>query len=70
MTRISLFLVAALAVAVGCKAERDAKSVEPLPDERAVLLELPCVAAPGKAELLEEDLSARQKRRTPWRGMA
>ena len=53
MTRINLFLVAALAVVAGCKDERDAKSVEPLSEEKA-LLELPCVAAPGKAELLDE----------------
>ena len=54
MIRISSLLIMALAVVAGCKDERDAKSVEPLPDERAALLELPCVAAPDKAELLDE----------------
>ena len=53
MTKISLLLIVALAVVAGCKDERDVKSVEPLSEEKA-LLELPCVAAPGKAELRDE----------------
>ena len=54
MTKVVLFLVAALAIVAGCKDECDAKSVGPLSVAKAALLELPCVVEPGKAELLDE----------------
>lgn len=52
--KITLFLVAALTVVAGCKYERVGASAAAVPDERPPLTRLPCVAAPGNAELLDE----------------
>lgn len=52
--KINLLLVAALAVVAGCKYDRVGKPGTPSPTEWATLTGLPCVAAPDKAELLDE----------------
>ena len=52
--KVRLLLVVALAVIAGCGDNRDAKSVTQSSDEKTALLGLPCVEAPGKAELLNE----------------
>lgn len=53
-TKITLFLVAALAIVAGCRYDRDGKSAASLSGEWAAITALPCVAAPGEAELLDE----------------
>ena len=52
--KISLLLVVALAVVVGCKYDWGGDDASPLSEKWIALTELPCVAAPGKAELLDE----------------
>ena len=52
--KISLFLVAALAVVTGCKYDQGGKSCTSSCNEWAALTGLPCVAAPSEAELLDE----------------
>ena len=54
MMKVRLLLVVALAVVAGCGDNRDARSVTQSSDEKMSLLELPCAAAPGEAELLNE----------------
>ena len=54
MIKVRLLLVVALAVVAGCGDNRDVKSVTQSSDEKTALLGLPCVEAPGKAELLNE----------------
>ena len=53
-TKINLLFVVALAVVVGCKYDWGGGAVAPLSEKWSVLTELPCVAAPGNAELLDE----------------
>ena len=52
--KITLLLVVALAVVAGCRHDQGGKSAAPLSGEWAALIALPCVAAPGNAELLDE----------------
>ena len=52
--RINLLLAVALAVVAGCKYDQGEESVARSSDEWPALLELPCAAAPGEAELLDE----------------
>ena len=52
--KISLLLVVAFAVVVGCKYDWGGDDAAPLSEKWIALTELPCVAAPGKAELLDE----------------
>ena len=52
--KISLLLVVAFAVVVGCKYDGGGGAAAPVPDKWAALTGLPCVAAPGNAELLDE----------------
>ena len=53
-TKISVLLVVALAVVAGCKYGVEGESAARMPDKWAALTGLPCVAAPDKAELLDE----------------
>ncbi len=52
--KIGLLLVAALAVVAGCRYDRCSGNAVRTPEECPALTELPCVAAPGKAKLLDE----------------
>ena len=53
-TKIALLLVAALAVVAGCRYDQGGKSAASVSGEWPALTALPCVAAPGEAELLYE----------------
>jgi len=53
-TKISSLLAAVLAVVAGCKYDCGGEFAASLTDKWAALTGLPCVAAPGKAELLDE----------------
>ena len=52
-TKISLLLGVVLTVVAGCKYERVGESVAAVSGARPTLTRLPCVAAPGNAELLD-----------------
>ena len=52
--KISLLLVVALAVVVGCKYERVGASVAAESEEWPALTALSCVSVPGEAKLLDE----------------
>ena len=52
--KINLLCAVALAVVVGCKYDGGGGAAAPVPDKWAALTGLPCVAAPDKAELLDE----------------
>ena len=52
--RNCLLLVVAFAIVAGCRYDGGVKSAAPSPNEWAALTTLPCVAAPGNAELLDE----------------
>ena len=53
-TKINLLLVVALAVVVGCKYDGGGGAAAPLSEKWIALTELPYVAAPDNAELLDE----------------
>ena len=52
--KTSLLLVSAFVAVAGCKYEQGVESAVFVSDEWSVLMGLPCVEVPGKAELLDE----------------